>query len=152
MLSLRNSIRIEKALSEVFAFVSDPCNTPKWNYFVLEVKKTNGVNGVGAAYLQTRKTDQQAFRITEWKENQICVSETFPGERPAARRTLLFEGDYNQTVLIDRIDLKLPIPNFLSNIFARRPRKAVKKNLEKLKILLETGSVVLQDGREILYH
>jgi hypothetical protein len=45
----------------------------------------------------------------------------------------------------------MPLPGFLAKLFLKGPQKAVKQNLEKLKQLLETGHVVLQDGREINY-
>ncbi|SNT23961.1 hypothetical protein SAMN05421640_2883 [Ekhidna lutea] len=59
MLSITNSISIKKPLSEVFAFVSDQRNNPKWNYNIVNVKKTNEAEGVGAEYLQIRKSDKQ---------------------------------------------------------------------------------------------
>ncbi len=45
MLEFENTIRIDRPIAEVFAFLSDLENIPKWNYYVLEVTKlSNGPN------------------------------------------------------------------------------------------------------------
>lgn len=151
MKGFENTITIERPLDEVFRFVSDQCNNPKWNYFVMQVEKLNSISGAGAEYLQTRKTDQQRFIIKEYKANRQVMIETLPGERPAVTRKIWFEGDANRTLIRDQITFKLPIPTFLARLVLKRPKKAVKENLEKLKILLESGQVVLQDGRNSFY-
>ena len=149
MLSITNSILIDKPLKEVFAFVSDPCNNPKWNYFVQSVEKMNEEEGIGAEYLQTRKRDKQKFGILVYKANERVVIQSLPRERLYVRRDMRFEGDNNQTTIMDQIDFKAPLPQFLSGLLLRGPKNGVKQNLEKLKQLLETGSVILQDGRKV---
>ena len=152
MIKITNQITIAKPLSEVFAFVSDPTNNATWNYYVTSVEKVNDVSGVGAEYLQTRKSDKQKFHLTVYRENERCVMQTLPREKPAVRREVNFEGDEKQTIIHDVIELKVLLPSFLAKLFSGGPRKAVRQNLEKLKELLETGKVTLQDGREILLH
>ncbi|MEQ9007594.1 MAG: hypothetical protein RLP12_06900, partial [Ekhidna sp.] len=71
-----------------------------------------------------------------------------PGQRLSVRRNLVFEGDEKRTTIHDQINFKVPLPKFLSLLILKGPIKGVKQNLEKLKTLLETGNVVLQDGRE----
>ena len=39
MMEFENTIVIKKPIKEVFAFISNFENIPKWNYYVLEVKK-----------------------------------------------------------------------------------------------------------------
>lgn len=149
MLTITNSITIDKPLSEVFTFVSDQCNNPKWNYFVQKVEKTNDLEGIGAEYLQIRKRDRQKFGIVVFKINERVVIQSLPSERLQIRRDLRFDGDGKQASIMDQIDFLVPVPRFLSGLVLRGPRDGVKQNLEKLKQLLETRSVVLQDGREI---
>ena len=149
MITLKNTILIEVLLPEVFAFVSDPRNNPKWNYYIVQVEKLNSLEGEGAAYLQTRKTDRQKLKVMDYQENERLVVQTLPGERPAARRTMVFEAEGNRTRILDQLDLLVPIPGFLSGWLGKRPGNAVRQNLEKLKELLESGSVVLQDGRSV---
>lgn len=151
MLSITNSISIEKPLAEVFAFVGDQRNNPKWNYYIHQVEKTNDLVGVGAEYLQTRKSDKHRLGIIVFNVNKRLVIQSMPGQSPAVRRELIFNGDEKRTTIQDQIDFKVPLPMFLSSLILSGPRKGVKQNLEKLKELLETGSVVLQNGKEVSY-
>ncbi|MEP0987548.1 SRPBCC family protein [Ekhidna sp.] len=151
MLSISNSITINRPLSQVFAFVSDQRNNPKWNYYVMSVEKTNEIKGVGAEYLQTRKSDQQKFGVVVFKVNKRLVIQSILGQRLKVRREFIFEGNEKQTIIYDQIDFKVPLPKFLSSLILKGPRNGVKQNLAMLKQLLETGHVVLQDGREVLY-
>ena len=50
MLNLRTS-SASTVLQEVFAFLSDFANIPKWNYFVLEVRRlSESPIGIGTSY------------------------------------------------------------------------------------------------------
>ena len=129
--------------------MSDQRNNPKWNYYVKKVEKTNKRVGIGAEYLQVRKRDEQMIRVEEYLEYERIVIGTLPGERPAAVRKLTLSGDEQQTTIKDQIELRTPIPSFLSRLFVRVPQTAVKQNLQKLKTLLEEGQVILQDNREV---
>jgi hypothetical protein len=63
MLEFENTIRIDRPVDEVFAFLSDFENIPKWNYYVLEVRQlSDNPVGVGTTYHQVRKTDEQDLR------------------------------------------------------------------------------------------
>ena len=151
MLSFKNSISIEKPLQEVFEFVSDPVNNTKWNYFLTRVEKINNQEGRGAEYLQFRKTDQQKFSIHEYKSNELVVLQTLPGERPSVNRRMVFVGDEKQCTIHDQMVFRVPLPRLFSRLLLGGPRKAVRQNLEKLKTLLETGQVILQDGQHSTY-
>ncbi len=65
MLEFENTIRIDRPIGEVFAFLSDLENVPKWNYYVVEVTKlSNGPIGIGTIYHQVRKREtQRAFEM-----------------------------------------------------------------------------------------
>ena len=61
-----NIIRVDRPMGEVFAFLSDFANIPKWNYFVLEVRRlSESPIGIGTSYHQV-KTSEQDFRIIEF--------------------------------------------------------------------------------------
>ncbi len=148
MLEFENTIRIDRPIGEVFAFLSDLENVPKWNYYVLKVTKlSNGPIGIGTMYHQVRKTDEQDLRITELDQNHKMVVKTLPQSSPSLemRFTLYEEG--NTTRIRDewRLDSGWPAP--LEWLGAGRIKSAVAENLTKLKELLEKGQVVLQDGR-----
>ena len=148
MIEFQNAIEIERPAKEVFDFLSRFENLPKWNYFVLEVEKTSdGPVGVGATYHQVRMTDEQVFRITEFDPNHKLALKTIPPSTPELemRFTLLPEGD--RTKVIDEWKLDTGRPALLERLSSGRVKSAVKENLDKLKELLETGHVTLQDGQ-----
>ena len=79
MLEFENTIRIDRPVDEVFALLLDFENIPKWNYYVLEVRKLSGSpTGTGTTYHQVRKTDEQSFRITEFEPNNTIAVKTLP--------------------------------------------------------------------------
>ena len=55
MLAFENAIRIDRLIDEVFAFLSNFENIPKWNYYVLEVRRlSDSPTGIGTIYLVVR--------------------------------------------------------------------------------------------------
>ena len=96
MLEFENTIPIYRPIDDVFAFLSDFENIPKWNYYVLEVRRlSESPTGIGTTYHQVRKTDQQDFRIIEFEPNHTVAVKTLPQSSPSFERrfTLYEEGD-----------------------------------------------------------
>jgi uncharacterized membrane protein len=150
MLEFENTIRIDRPLDEVFAFLSDFENIPKWNYYVLEVRQlSEGPTGIGTTYHQVRKTDQQDFRIIAFEPNHTVAVKTLPQSSPGFERrfTLYEEGD--TTRIRDQWKLDTGRPAVLERLARRRVKSAVAENLAKLKELLEEGRGILQDGRQV---
>ncbi len=149
MLEFENTIRIDRPIDEVFAFLSDFENIPKWNYYVLEVRQlSDGPIGIGTTYHQVRKTDEQDFRITEFEPNRAVAVKTLPQSSPSFERrfTLYEEGD--TTRIRDEWKLDTGRPAVFEKLTGGRVKSAVAENLAKLRELLEEGRVVLQDGRQ----
>ena len=149
MLEFENTIRVDRSIAEVFVFLADLENIPKWNYYVLEVRKrSDGPIGIGTTYHQVRKTDQQDFRITELDRDRTVAVKTLPQSSPGfeMRFTLYDEG--HTTRIRDEWKLDTGWPVLIEKLAARKVRSAVAENLTKLKELLEAGRVVLQDGRQ----
>ena len=150
MIEFETSIRIERSVSEVFSFVADLENLPKWNYFVTQVRKTSeGPVGVGTTYHQIRKTDRQDLRIVEFDQDRAISIETIPPSKPDLEREMVFRAENGSTRIIDRWKLDTGRPGFLQKLARGRVRSAVEENLGKLKELLETGRATLQDGRRV---
>ena len=150
MLEFENTIYIDRPVDEVFAFLSDFENIPKWNYYVLEVRQlSESLIGVGTTYHQVRKTDEQDFRIIEFAPDHMVAVKTLPQSSPGLemRFTLYEEG--NTTRLRDEWKLDTGSPAILERLALRRVKSAVAENLAKLKKLLEEGRVVLQDGTQV---
>jgi len=150
MLEFENTIRIERPVDEIFAFLSDFENIPKWNYYVLEVRQlSERPIGVGTTYHQVRKADQQDFRIIEFEPDHTVTVKTLPQSSPSFERrfTLYEEGD--TTRVRDEWKLDTGRPAVLERLARGRVKSAVAENLAKLKELLEEGRVILQDGRQV---
>ena len=148
MLEFANTIYVDRPLAEVFNFLSDFENIPKWNYYVLEVTKiSNGPIGIGTIYHQVRNIDEQDFRITSLEPNQTVAIKTLPQSSPdfEMRFSLHREGD--TTSIQDEWKLETGLPALLERLAAGNIKAAVAENLTKLKELLEEGEVMLQDGR-----
>jgi uncharacterized membrane protein len=149
VLEFENTIHFDRPVDEVFAFLSDFENIPKWNYYVLEVRQlSESPIGVGTTYHQVRKSDQQDFRIIEFEPNHTVAVKTLPQSSPSFERkfTLYEEGD--TTHLRDEWKLDTGRPAVLERLARGRVKAAVAENLAKLKELLEEGRVILQDGRQ----
>lgn len=137
---------IERPVSEVFAFISDPENLPRWNYYVIGCMKLDaGPARVGSTYRLVRKSDTRVFSVTELKQDRSLVIR-FWAPTPPLKIRFTVESTGSGTRLTDEWELK-GIAGFVAG-FARTPiRRAVGENLGKLKELLETGRAQLQDGR-----
>jgi len=150
VLEFENTIAIARPIDEVFAFLSDFENIPKWNYYVLEVRQlSESPIGIGTTYHQLRKSDQQDLRIIEFEPNNTVAVKTVPQSSPSFERrfTLYEEGD--TTRIRDQWKLDTGRPALLERLARGRVKSAVSENLSKLKELLQEGRVILQDGREV---
>jgi uncharacterized membrane protein len=148
MIEFKNQIVVERPIDEVFGFVSDFRNVPKWNYYVLKVSKTSdGPLGEGATFHQFRKTDEQDFRIITYQPNRQVTIRTIPPSNPEFEMRFSFESEGDRTRITDEWKLDTGRPALLERLGAGQVKSAVLENLEKLKVLLETGQVRLQDGR-----
>ena len=151
MIEFKHSISITRPINEIFAFLSDFENISKWNYYVLEVRKmSKEAVGVGTTYHQVRKTDEQLFQITEFELNLKVAVKTLPESSLQFERRFTFQAEGSTTHIIDEWEeLVTGKPALIEKLAAGRVKSAVAENLGKLKELLETGSVALQDGRKV---
>jgi uncharacterized membrane protein len=148
MFTFENSIVIDRPVEEVYDFVSDLTSIPKWNYYVQSVTPTAGNPGTeGSTYHQVRKNDEQDLRISQSEAGKVLVIESIPPSKPELRREMMFQADGDSTRLLDKWQLDMGVPGLLEPLAARRAKAGVRENLGKLKTLLETGQVTLQDGR-----
>jgi carbon monoxide dehydrogenase subunit G len=152
MLEIENTIRVERPISEVFEFLADLENIPKWNYYILDVRKlSDGPIGIGTTYHQVRKTDEQDLRITELEQNHRLTVKTSPQSIPGLEMRFILHEEGKSTRIRDEWKLDTGLPVLLERLGARRVKSAVAENLAKLKELLEERQVILQDGRKVTY-
>jgi hypothetical protein len=151
MITFENSIVINKPVEEVFRFVADFENIPKWNYYVREVTKLSaGPVGKGARFNQIRKTDEQIYMVTEYVPYRKTSVKTEPDSWPKFEIEYQFETLPDATRLTNSWQLEFRHGyKLIANLATRRIKWAVAENLNKLKELLETGQTQLQDGRTV---
>jgi carbon monoxide dehydrogenase subunit G len=148
MIRFKNTVVIGRPGDEVFSFLSNFENMPKWNYFVLEVRKlTDGPVGLGSTFHQVRKSDEQQYRIVEFEPDRTVAVETLSA--PHLRMRFALEPEGGGTKLTDEWELQPTGLGLLAQLAAGKIRSAVAENLGKLKELLETRQVTLQDGRRV---
>jgi uncharacterized membrane protein len=151
LLEFNNKLEIKRPIAEVFEFLSNFENMPKWNYFVVNVKKiSDGPVAVNTAFRQKRKTDSQEYEIIEYEPNKSVAIEVLPPGVKLIMRFTLQSSPHNDngTVVVDEWKIDTGIPALFARIGVTNVKAAVAENLEKLKQLLETGKTILQDGRE----
>ncbi len=148
MIEFTIQVDIRRPPREVFEFLVDFENIPKWNYYVIDVKKrSGGPVGLGTVFHQIRKTDEQDYEITDLVPSRSVQVTTTPGSSPVFTMRYELEPTAIGTRLNDSWQLQTGYHPLLERMGARRIRAAVSENLGKLKELLETGTAHLQDGR-----
>ncbi len=56
MITFETEVHVERPIEEVFSYVAEPLNFPRWNSAVETVRKTSaGANGVGSTYVMERQ-------------------------------------------------------------------------------------------------
>ena len=86
MIDFKTDIQIERSTDDVFRFIADFENTPKWNFFVTSVKRlSTGPVGLGTKFHQVRKTDQQEYEVIAFEPPRSVEIQTTAGSEPAFR-------------------------------------------------------------------
>ncbi len=69
MATFENTVRIRRPIEEVFGFLSQFENVPKWNYAIVETRMVSeGPVGVGTIYRQVR-FGSESERMSATREN-----------------------------------------------------------------------------------
>ncbi|HZE83724.1 MAG TPA: SRPBCC family protein [Puia sp.] len=144
-MEILNEIIVERPIEEVFNFLSNFENMPKWNYYVLTVNKTTeGEITKGSIFHQVRKNDAQDLKVIEFEFPKTVAIATLPPERHLTMRFQLSqEGLFTRIEDVWQVKVSWIVAFFIRHLI----QSAVGKNLKKLKTLMEKGEVTLQDGR-----
>ena len=145
MITFETSTRINRPIEEVFAYVSDPRNFPRWNSAVQAVRKTSaGDTGVASSYLMERAlptgraVNELEVVTREWPRE--FAIRTTAGPTPFRYR-YGFSAENNETVVQLDAEVDLIGPAALLPKLARRAvKKGVDDNLATLKQILEAAS------------
>ena len=141
--SFENTVIIRRPVEEVFSFLADFENVPRWNYAIVETTKVSpGPVGVGTTYRQTRsvpRRSEEGFEVTAFEPPRRLEVQGQIGPF-RARISYLLEPTGSGTRLRNAVDLG---SSGLSTIVAlpvtSRVKHAVAANLDTLKQLLGAG-------------
>jgi hypothetical protein len=84
MINVEVSTVINRPITDVFAFFTEPTNNPKWEKGLIECRKTSpGPMGVGAQIIEVRKFLGQhmesKLEVTAFDINEKCVVKVAAG-------------------------------------------------------------------------
>jgi uncharacterized protein YndB with AHSA1/START domain len=142
MATFQNTVTIRRPVQDVFAFLAEFENLPKWNYAIVETEKTSpGPVGVGTTYRQLRSIptrSEEAFQVTAFEPTHHLEIRGEIGPFTATINYLLGPSDdgtrLTNTVVLQPASGRLRL---LAPLAASRVKKAVAANLDTLKQLLE---------------
>ena len=152
-----NTITINRQPAEVFAFLANFENVPRWNYAISETRNvTGGSVGVGSRYRQTRTLptrSEEMFEVTEFEpDHRLSIrGQLGPFHAEVAYVVAPVE---NGTTLTNTVNLQPSGPlRLIAPLAASGVKSAVAANLRTLKQILETGGRPTTDehrGRSLL--
>jgi hypothetical protein len=136
-----NTVTIDRRAQEVFRFVSDLENVPKWNYAIIATRKTSdGPVDVGTTYRQVRSAptrSEEQLRVTEFESGRSFAVQGDLGPF-VGTLTYEFEDVDGRTRLTNTASLEARgLMKIAAPITSARIREAVAENLGALKQLME---------------
>jgi carbon monoxide dehydrogenase subunit G len=139
--TFENTVLIARPIEDVFAFLSDLENIPKWNYAIVETRKVSaGPVGVGTTYQQVRSVpnrSEERLEITTYHPpRQLEIRGQLGLFRSRLSYALDATGEGTQVTNTVEVQLRGP-GRLLGRLAVPRVREAVAANLRKLKDLLE---------------
>ena len=143
MASFENTVIIRRPVEDVFAFLADFENVPKWNYAIVETRKVSpGPVGVGTTYRQTRsvpRTSEERFEVTVFEPARRLEVQGRIGPF-RAKIGYLLEVTGGGTRLTNAVDLgSSGLLTLVAPLATSRVKRAVAVNLDTLKQFLEEG-------------
>jgi uncharacterized protein YndB with AHSA1/START domain len=136
-----NTVVIGRPIEDVFGFLSDLENVPKWNYAIVETRKVSeGPIGVGAVYHQVRSVPSRSEERLEITTYDPPRQLEIRGQLGPFASRLFYALDTipEGTRVTNTVELELGGPRrLLGRVAVPRVREAVAANLKKLKELLE---------------
>ena len=141
MATFENTVVITRPIEEVFAFLSDLENVPKWNYAIVETRKVSeGPVGQGTVYRQVRSVpnrSEERLEVTALTPPSHLEIQGQLGPFPS-RLSYSLDALPEGTRVTNSVELELRGPGrVLGRVAVPRVRDAVATNLRKLKELLD---------------
>jgi uncharacterized protein YndB with AHSA1/START domain len=138
-----NTVTIDRPQPEVFAYLADFENVPRWNYAIEQTRKvTDGPVGVGSRYHQTRtvpRRSEESFEVVTFEPERTIVVRGDLGPFHGDIEYVL-EPSGDATVLTNTMELTASGPlRVVAPLVSSRISNAVAANLDVLRQILERG-------------
>jgi carbon monoxide dehydrogenase subunit G len=145
VITFETSVRIGRPIEDVFAFVSDPRQFPRWNSAVQTVHITSGETGeLGSTYSMERELPtgraENELEVFAHKHPSELGIRTTSGPTPFVY-DYRFVSENGATVV--RLDAKVDMPGVaavLGPLVARRVKRGVDANFAALKRIVEEAA------------
>jgi uncharacterized protein YndB with AHSA1/START domain len=144
VITFETEVRIERPIEEVFAYVTDPLNFPRWNSAVEAVHKTSaGEDGVASRYSMERKLPTgravNELEIVARESPSEFAIRTLSGPTPFLYR-YRFSAENGETIVKLHAEVELPgVAAFVPQLARRVVKKGVDDNFTTLKQILEAA-------------
>jgi hypothetical protein len=142
MEAFENTLMIRRTTEDVFAFLADFENVPRWNHAIGSTTKASpGPVGVGSVYRQVRAEPRQSeerFEVTVFEpiERLAIDGEIGPFHAHLAYRLEPIEGATRLTNTVE-LEPSSAMGKLLATVARPRIEAAVADNLRDLKALME---------------
>jgi uncharacterized protein YndB with AHSA1/START domain len=142
VVNFETSVRIDRPVEQVFDYVSDPINFPRWNSAVQAVRETSpGADGVGTTYLMERELPggpaENALEVVAVRRPTEFEIKTTSGPTPFVYR-YRFTDDGGATLLELVAEVELSgLAGTLGPLATRAVKRGVDSNFADLKRILE---------------
>jgi uncharacterized protein YndB with AHSA1/START domain len=141
VIGFETEVGIDRPVEEVFAYVSDPLNLPRWNSAVEAVGKTSAGEGGASTYSMDRKLPTgrtvNELEVVASEPPRTFAIRTTAGPTPFLYR-YQFSAENGETVMKLEAEVELPgAAAFLPQLARRLVKRGVDDNLAALKKILE---------------
>jgi uncharacterized protein YndB with AHSA1/START domain len=138
------SVTIKRSADELFAYVSEPMNEPRWHEDVVEVKRTSdGVIGAGSTFEWTMEfmgTHRVQMEVKEFVPGRREVIAAVSSGRLMPTLTYKFEQVEGGTQFSRHGDIRVGgIMRLIEPVMKVIAPKHMQGLLEKLKLVMEDG-------------
>ena len=141
-MNFTNSVRVDRTPHDVFAYLAEFENVPRWNYAIERTWKTSsGPVGVGSTYHQERTVPRRAeesFEVVEFApDSRLAITGTL-GPFPA-HVTYVLQADDGGTTVVNDVELEVRgALRAVAPLAIGQVKKSVAANLDVLKQQLES--------------
>jgi len=140
---LEHSLVIHRPVADVFAFVANPDNLPRWQSGLLEVEKLSGDGGVGSRHREVRsllgRRIEQVLEVTALTPDQRLDFEVVEGPvHLSLEHAFEAAGDDTRITVVGQGDTGT-LFSLAGPLIAKAVKKQSQSDFARLRTVLEAG-------------